>query len=273
MRVLVTGCLGFIGQNIMNYFVQQGIDAQGIDANDAWPDVNEFTHVIHLGAISSTTYRDVDRILTNNYDYSVKLLELCASQGTHFQYASSASVYGDLDHQFSESGPVSPQSPYAWSKYLFDRYVMNNLHRYHINVQGFRYFNVYGPHEQHKGDQASPYTKFINQAKTTGLIRLFTDSDQYLRDFVCVEDVCATHHDMMSINCSGIFNLGTGRAVSFSQVAVAIAREYSASIVEIPMPLNLRHQYQTYTCADLTKLRQHVDRTFVDILDYIQTHH
>lgn len=267
MKILVTGSKGFIGQNLVNHLCERH-EVIGIDVDDKIPNINEFNVVMHLGAISSTTYSDVDSILNNNLDFSIKLLDLCETHKVHFQYASSASVYGGL-FRFSEDGPVAPQSPYAWSKYLFDRYVTNNLHRYSVTVQGFRYFNVYGPHEEHKRDQASPYTKFIKQAKETGTIKLFENSDRYLRDFVHVKDVCVTHEKMMSVKQSGIFNVGSGKTVSFQDVAECIARKYHAKIQYVPMPDQLKTQYQTYTQADLTKLSSYIDVPFIDIRDFI----
>lgn len=269
MKILVTGSEGFIGKNLVQFLKNNNQEVTGIDIDDDFPDLSEFTDLIHLGAITSTTYRDVDKILKNNLDYSIKLLDLCEEHGVNFQYASSASVYGSLT-SFSEDGEVSPQSPYAWSKYLFDRYVKENLYNYSITVQGFRYFNVYGPHEEHKRYQASPYTKFSTQAKQFRKIQIFYNSESYLRDFVAVEDVCKVHLQMLNVMESGIYNVGTGKAVSFRQVADAIAEKYNATIECVQMPDNLIGQYQEYTCADISKLKKHIDFEFTDILDYIK---
>jgi ADP-L-glycero-D-manno-heptose 6-epimerase len=166
-------------------------------------------------------------------------------------------VYG-LNKDFAENAPVDPRSPYAWSKYIFDKYVESKTsnNQYNITVQGFRYFNVYGPGEDHKGDQASPYHKFTNQAKKSGVIKLFEGSDKFLRDFVPVEHVVDTHKKFLNINESGIWNIGTGEAKSFEQVAREIALKYNAVIEYIPMPENIKLHYQTYTKADITKLNK-----------------
>jgi ADP-L-glycero-D-manno-heptose 6-epimerase len=189
----------------------------------------------------------------------------------NWHYASSASVYGTLEH-FQEDGPFQPQSPYAYSKYLFDRHVMKNPAK-HITTTGFRYFNVYGHKgEEHKNDMASPYTKFIKQAEENGAITLFENSDQFKRDFISVEDVVTVHCRLIHNTVSGVYNIGTGRPVSFQDVGEAIARKYQASITYIPMPETLRRQYQAFTCADLSKLDRLIDMNWTDIRDYIETH-
>jgi ADP-L-glycero-D-manno-heptose 6-epimerase len=156
---------------------------------------------------------------------------------------------------FNEDASPSPQSPYAWSKYLFDRHVRSQRFD-DIVVQGFRYFNVYGPHEDHK-DQPSPHHKFTKQAEETGIIKLFEGSENYKRDFVSVHEVIEIHKKFFNVQESGIWNVGTGKPQSFKQVADTIAEGLNARIEYIPMPDDLKAQYQKYTCADLTKLRKH----------------
>jgi ADP-L-glycero-D-manno-heptose 6-epimerase len=124
-------------------------------------------------------------------------------------------------------------------------------------VQGFRYFNVYGPNEDHKGDQASPYHKFEKQAKELGIIKLFENSNNYYRDFVHVDNLIDVHKKFLNVKESGIWNIGTGKPKSFQQVAEEIAEKYKAKIEYIPMPDTVKNQYQTYTCANLDKLRKH----------------
>lgn len=250
MRILVTGHRGFIGQNMISAL--NGHFLAFYEWGDTLPVVDNFDWVIHLGAISSTTERNIERVMQQNYDFSCRLLNECNDTGVNFQYASSASVYG-LNQEFTEDAPKNPLSPYAWSKYLFDRYV--ETCKWNITVQGFRYFNVYGPHEEHKGTQASPYCQFGKQAKETGVIKLFENSDRYLRDFVPVQTVVDTHIKFFDIKESGIWNVGTGVAKSFQQVGKEVADQYNARIEYIPMPAELAAQYQTYTCADLTKLK------------------
>ena len=269
MKILVTGHKGFIGSNIALYLQSQGHEVEGWEyVPNTIPSTEDYDWCIHTGAISSTTYTDVNQILEQNFEFTVRLAQVCENFGTNLQYASSASVYGPTEH-FTEDGPLLPQSPYAWSKYLFDRFLGQFQDEFAITVQGFRYFNVYGQGESHKGDQASPYTKFTQQAKETGYINLFEDSEKYRRDFVCVDDICRLHEKMFDVDHSGIFNAGTGRSVSFSTVAKTIADKYDAKINLIPMPDNLKSQYQKYTCANLDKLNTVVDMQWTTIEDYI----
>jgi ADP-L-glycero-D-manno-heptose 6-epimerase len=269
MKILVTGHEGFIGKNIAYYLQSQGHEVEGWEWEPGiLPHTEGYDWCIHTGAISSTTYTDVNQILEQNFEFSVRLAQICENFGTNFQYASSASVYGPTTH-FTESGPLLPQSPYAWSKYLFDRFINQYIDEFEIKIQGFRYFNVYGPGEEHKGDQASPYTKFTRQAKEDGVVTLFEGSENFKRDFVCVEDICKAHERMFSSDAQGIFNIGTGNATSFDAVGRAIARKYSAGIHYIPMPENLKTQYQTYTCANLDRLNSAIDMKWINIEDYI----
>lgn len=219
---------------------------------DPLPVVQGMDVVIHLGAISSTTERNVEKVMKQNYDFSVWMLNQCIKFGVHMQYASSASVYGQ-NMKFAEDSPVDPKSPYAWSKYLFDHYV-SQITSSHPYIQGFRYFNVYGPNEDHKGNQASPYHKFEKQAKETGIIRLFEDSDKYQRDFVSVQKVIDVHKKFLYIPETGIWNVGSGVAKSFLDVADEISQRHKCSYEFIPMPEEVKRQYQYYTCADLKKL-------------------
>jgi ADP-L-glycero-D-manno-heptose 6-epimerase len=258
MKILVTGYKGFIGQNVVNA-LQTDHELGLFQWGDPLPDFEGYDWCIHLGAISSTTATDVEQVLEQNYDFSRVVINRCDQYGVNLQYSSSASVYG-LGTNFAENAPKSPLSPYAWSKYLFDRYVESFLSQgrfQNIKVQGFRYFNVYGPHEEHKGDQASPYHKFENQALETGVIKLFEGSENYLRDFIPVNTVVDIHKTFLDVAESGIWNVGTGRPKSFQTVGEEVASMYNAQIEYIPMPENLKKQYQAYTCADTTRLKQH----------------
>jgi ADP-L-glycero-D-manno-heptose 6-epimerase len=254
MRVLVTGHRGFIGQNLIKYIHKHtDWEVDGWEWGDSvYPTVGGYNWVMHLGAISSTTEQDVDKVIKQNLEFSQWLFNACKINHVNLQYSSSASVYG-LVSDFKETSPASPQTPYAWSKYLFDHWVAKQESAYGCAVQGFRYFNVYGNLEEHKQDQASPVTKFRQQS-ASGTIKLFKDSDKYLRDFVAVEDVCRTHLKFVEVKESGLWNIGTGKPVSFEHVAKLIAKKTNAQIEYIEMPDILKKGYQAYTCADLTKL-------------------
>lgn len=268
MKILVTGHKGFIGQNVAGYLASKGHQVTGYEyIPNSFPDVSDYDWVIHLGANSSTVEKDVDKVLEMNFEFSMKLLSICEMQGTNFQYASSASIYGP-NTNFKEDASAYPQSPYAWSKYLFDRAIKTGG-EFSIIVQGFRYFNVYGSFEDHKGNQASPIHKFTKQAKDTGKIQVFTGSEKFHRDFVCVEDICKVHEKFFDIKESGLWNVGTGSTHSFRDIANAIAAKQNATVIEIPMPEDLKPQYQKYTCADLTKLNKLVDIKWTDAIDWI----
>jgi ADP-L-glycero-D-manno-heptose 6-epimerase len=253
MKILVTGYKGFIGQNLVNALRAEH-QLTLFDWGDKLPNLKGLDWCIHLGAITSTTETDVDKILEQNYDFSRYLINECQDNRVNLQFSSSASVYG-LGTDFRETAPVGPLNPYAWSKYLFERYVWGLSDRWTIRVQGFRYFNVYGPYEDHKGDQASPYFKFEKQAKDTGTIRVFEGSENFLRDFVPVERVVDIHKKFFNVKESGIWNLGTGKAKSFKEVAESIASIHDAKIEYIPMPENIEKHYQKFTEANLQKLR------------------
>ena len=151
---------------------------------------------------------------------------------------------------------MDPRSPYAWSKYLFEHYIDRNPT--HIRCQGFRYFNVHGANEMHKGNQASPYYQFAVQAQSTGIIKVFEGSEHFRRDFISVDHVLGVQFQFVNqdIDENGIWNVGTGTTRSFMDVAKEKADQYGALIEKIPFPEHLKYSYQTYTCADLTKLQQ-----------------
>ena len=216
-RVLITGAGGFIGGTLAAYLEHRGYEVTRFDinlGNSGMPDLMNQDIVIHLGANSSTTETDVRKILEENFEYSVDLYETCELYEIKFQYASSASVYG-TSKTFKETDFCKPLSPYAFSKYMFDCWLLNQNYPY----QGFRYFNVYGLGEDKKGNQASPVSKFIKQAQSSGEIILFEKSEKYKRDFVCVDDVCEMHYRMLDNPATGIFNIGTSDPISFRDVA------------------------------------------------------
>lgn len=254
MKVLVTGHRGFIGQNLVQYINKNtNWEVTGWEWGDSvFPTVDGNDWVIHLGAISSTTEQNADKILTHNLEFSQKLYQACQRLYVNLQYSSSASVYG-LESDFRESSPGRPANPYACSKYEFDQWT--KLQHTNKIVQGFRYFNVYGNYEEHKGSQASPITQFTKQARETGNINLFHGSDHYLRDFIAVEDICRVHVEFIkNVTQSGVWNLGTGKTRSFEEIAVLIRKQYSSSLTHINMPDMLKNSYQKYTCSDNTQL-------------------
>jgi len=254
MKILVTGSKGFIGQNIIKH-LQNHHEVSTYDWSWLHPNVKNQDLVIHLGAISSTT-ATVDSVLNQNLVSSIELFEDCIKHGVDFQFASSASVYG-LSSSFSESSKPNPVNHYARSKYLFEEYM--NTRDAPIKWQAFRYFNVYGPHEEHKGNQASPYTQFEKQAKENGVIKLFEGSKEFKRDFIHVNDIVQLHSRFIDIDERGIWNFGTGITKSFYEIAKEIADKYEASIEYIPMPDNIKEHYQMFTRANTTKLRASLD--------------
>lgn len=257
MKILITGSRGFIGSHAVSFWHKLGAhEIYTYEWDDrTLPKIEGLDWVFHFGAISSTTERDVAKVMRQNYDFSVWLYEECRKHDVNLQWSSSASVYGH-GTVFSESAPVDPRSPYAWSKYLFERYV--DSHPTHVRCQGFRYFNVHGANEMHKGTQASPHYQFAVQAQSTGIIKIFEGSDHFHRDFVPVDQVLGVQFQFINqdIDENGVWNVGTGTTRSFADVARDIANQYGALIQRIPFPEHLSYSYQRYTCADLTKLQQ-----------------
>ena len=253
MKVLLTGHRGFIGSHMLNALKDHNVTT--FEWGEEYPNIAGNDWVIHMGANSSTTETNIEKIMNQNYDFSVWLLHECIKHNVNLQYSSSASIYG-LNKEFSEVSPVDPRTPYAWTKYLFERYV-ERLDK-NIITQGFRYFNVYGSGQEHKIGSASPHHTFKTQAINTGIINLFKSEQEPARDFVSVEYVTNVHLKFLNINESGIWNIGTGTATTFSSIARNVAEEYGAKINYIDMPEILKNSYQLYTCADTTKLRKYI---------------
>jgi ADP-L-glycero-D-manno-heptose 6-epimerase len=247
MNILLTGYKGFIGSHLLRALKIEGHRVTTYEWGEKLPSVIGQEWVIHVGAISSTTERDVDKIMRQNVDFTIDLYESCKTFGVNFQFASSASLYG-MGDEFMELSPVDPRTPYAWSKYLCERYILNNEGSNRTQI--FRYFNVYGPKgEEHKGSQASPFCQFKLQSEKFGQIKVFEKSENYQRDFIHVDQVVDYHLRFLKCKESGVFNIGTGKTMSFLDVA----KMYDVPIVEIPMPESLKSSYQEYTCADMTK--------------------
>lgn len=247
MRILVTGYKGFIGQNMIRGLLDH--DLHLCDWGDSYS-LHKIDRVIHLGGISDTTCQDWAALRKQNVEFSVVLMERCKSRGIPIQIASSASVYGPNNTTFKETDPVAPANRYAESKAMMEAY----YHRMHpaSPVQIFRYFNVYGPFEDHKGGQASPQHKFRGVKE----VELFEGSEEIKRDFVPVETVVDVHKKFLNIPESGIWNIGTGVATSFAQVA----RDAGAKIRYKPMPEELKYGYQAYTRADTCSLNDTLRR-------------
>lgn len=248
MRILITGYKGFIGQNMVKALANHELDLC------EWGDTYSLygiDRVIHLGAISDTRCDDWIALRKQNVNFTITLMERCQKLGIPIQIASSASVYGPDNTTFNEDDSVDPANMYATSKVLVEQYfkTMKPI----SPIQIFRYFNVYGPHEDHKGDQASPFHKFCEQAKH-GCIKIFEGSENFKRDFIHVDKVVEVHKKFFKVNESGIWNVGTGKTMSFADVAHLANKEFKAKIETIPMPI--LNGYQKYTCADITKLNK-----------------
>ena len=226
--------------------------------------------VYHMGACSSTTEEDMDFLRKNNFEYSKTLGEWCLKNNIRYIYASSGATYGDgslgFDDDYNLIPKLKPLNKYGLSKQMFDLWVLNN------NLQnkfvGLKYFNVFGPNENHKGDMRSMVNKSYDRVKRTGIIELFkSEIDEYkdgeqVRDFVYVKDAVEMTIFFDVINPvgsekSGIFNVGSGEASTWNRLAYAVfkAMEIEPKIVYVDMPVNLRNQYQYFTQANISKIR------------------
>ena len=294
--IIVTGGAGFIGSCIVRTLNDLGMEdiiiVDHIKESDKWMNMRnkryleyinrddflqrlpEFsgkvTHIIHMGACSATTERDFDFLYQNNFEYTKKLWNYCAEQEISFIYASSAATYGDGSQGFDDMQDIKglmPLNGYGYSKQLFDLWAEkeiiagNKMPKQHV---GFKFFNVYGPNEYFKGNMASVIFHTYNDVLKTGKKGLFKSyKEEYedggqLRDFVYVKDICKVICFMVQHEeISGLFNLGTGKARSFYDLAVATfdAMGLEPNIEFIEMPEQLKNKYQYYTQANMEKLR------------------
>jgi ADP-L-glycero-D-manno-heptose 6-epimerase len=296
---IVTGAAGFIGSRLVEGLNRRGIteviavdnlahadkfrNLAGCEIAD-YVDQTEFIGnleryegaveaLFHQGACSDTMETDGRYMLDNNYAYSRRLLEWCQEEEVPLLYASSASVYGAGPDFREDRRFEKPLNVYGYSKFLFDQYVRRMLETRNAQVAGLRYFNVYGPNEQHKGRMASVAYHAYHQLLGAGKVKLFVGSDGYgngeqRRDFVYVEDVVDVNLWLLERrDVSGVFNCGTGRAQSFNELAAAVVNSVQGTrllpkdlaarglIEYIPFPPALVGKYQSYTQADLTRLR------------------
>jgi ADP-L-glycero-D-manno-heptose 6-epimerase len=282
--IVVTGGAGFIGSNLVRGLNRRGVDdilvVDDLEHGDKHRNLNalRFTDLVdyrdfaerldqfrtakiealfHQGACSDTTERDGRFMLRVNYEYSKTLLAFALGR-CPFLYASSAAVYGDGKRGFREHAECEePLNVYAFSKMLFDRHVRARLASAETQVAGLRYFNAYGPQENHKGRMASVVFHFHQQAEAGKPLALFEGSEGFRRDFVHVDDAVALNLWLWDHpQVSGILNCGSGQAESFLALAEAFRQHRpEARIQAIPFPDELRGKYQDFTQADLTALR------------------
>ncbi|WP_087023416.1 ADP-glyceromanno-heptose 6-epimerase [Thaumasiovibrio subtropicus] len=289
--IIVTGGAGMIGSNIVKALNEQGYNdilvvdnlkngkkfknlvdldiADYMDKEDfiaqimAGDDFGPIDAVFHEGACSATTEWDGKYMMLNNYEYSKELLHYCLEREIPFLYASSAATYGGRDSDFiEEQAYEGALNVYGYSKQQFDNYVRRvwadaEAHGETLSqITGFRYFNVYGPREEHKGSMASVAHHLNNQMNAGENPKLFAGSGEFKRDFIYVGDVCKVNLWFLESGVSGIFNCGTGRAETFEEVANAVIKHHGKGEIEtIPFPEHLKGAYQEFTQADLTKLR------------------
>ncbi|AEH23539.1 ADP-L-glycero-D-manno-heptose-6-epimerase [Thermodesulfobacterium geofontis OPF15] len=293
-KIIVTGGAGFIGSNLVETLNQKGEDriiiVDHLNEGNKWKNLlglkfldyiekDEFLEkiekgyfkdvsaIVHLGACSNTTVKDLHYLYLNNYKYSQKLALFALENEINFIYASSAATYGDGSMGFSDEEALLPKlkplNPYGFSKHLFDLWLYYN--KLLNQVVGLKYFNVFGEREFHKGEMKSVALKAYEEIKKEGKVKLFKsyhpdykDGEQ-LRDFIYVKDaVEVTIFFLENPKIKGIFNVGTGKARSFKDLVLAIfsALSLPPNIEYIEMPEYLKNQYQYFTQADITKLRK-----------------
>jgi len=303
---VVTGGAGFIGANLVKALNGRGVKdilvvddlehgdkfrnlvdceiADYLDKRDFLERINagdfrkKFKAILHEGACSDTMEHNGVYMMANNYEYSKALLHYCQAKRIPYLYASSAAVYGG-GKVFRETRECeAPLNVYGYSKWLFDQYVRRMFAKRTAQIAGFRYFNVYGEREQHKGRMASVAFHHFNQYRESGKVKLFEGCDGYgdgeqRRDFISVEDVAAVNLFFLDHpQKSGIFNVGTGRAQTFNDVAAGVINSFrrlsgkapagiqtlqnEGQVVYVTFPEALKGKYQSFTQADISALRR-----------------
>lgn len=304
MTFIVTGAAGLIGANLVKALNERGethiiavdnltradkfrnlvdteiddyLDKTEFVARFARGDFGKVRAVFHEGACSDTMETDGRYMMENNFRYSRMVLDACLRQKTQFLYASSAAIYGGSSRFVEEREVEAPLNVYGYSKFLFDQVVRRELAGAASQIAGFRYFNVYGPRESHKGRMASVAFHNFNQFRAEGKVKLFGEyngcpAGEQMRDFVSIEDVVKVNLFFLDHpEKSGIFNLGSGRAQPFNDIATTVVNALRALNQEAPLTLAeqverglieyvsfpdaLRGKYQCFTQADLTRLR------------------
>ncbi len=291
--IILTGGAGFIGSAFLWKLNQEGLDdiivVDHLDKTDKWKNLrkkrfndyiekdqfinllesDKFTNVdtiFHIGACSSTTEKDANYIMSNNYSYSMRIAQWCEKNNARLIYASSAATYGDGKQGYNDQVDLvnlQPMNIYGYSKHLFDMWLYKKglLNKF----TGFKYFNVFGSNEYHKGDMKSVICKSYKQIKDTGKLKLFKSYKKgiahgmQMRDFVYIKDVLnVMFFFYQNKSLKGLYNLGTGKARSFNDLANAVfhAMGLKTKIKYIPMPLDLRDRYQYFTEAQLQKLKE-----------------
>lgn len=284
--IIVTGGAGFIGSNLVRNLNRLGIDdiliVDSLEHGEKHRNLNslafrdfidyedflklrkrfnkgEIEAIFHQGACTDTMEYNGRYMMRVNYEYSKILLDFAIARKARFIYASSASVYGNGDNGFREErGCENPLNVYAYSKFQFDQYLRRHWAELPVQVVGLRYFNVYGPQENHKGKMASVIYQFHHQIRQSGELRLFEGSGEFRRDFIYVQDVADVNlHFFSHPEIRGIYNCGTGTAESFEKIARIMQTCYERCEIQyIPFPETLKGKYQAYTQADTANLRK-----------------